>query len=635
MVNIPDAFDVRVELGGGLYKSFTQMLDMRNGLYTRKGVWQDASGRETEICFRRFFSMADKHTAAYKITLKALNYSGSARITLAVDAGVENLPVHDDQTIENEQTTVMLRPLEINSDSGGLFMLTETRTGRLKIAQHAELWGGAGTNASTSKRAAREFNLTVEQGVEVEAGAIIKVYCSRDGEKYIDECKKPLDTGFDGLLAKSGAAWQKLWEQSDIQVDADTRTQSALRYNIFQLLQNCPAGDSTVSIGARGLTHGRYKGCYFWDTDIFLLPFYIYSRPEAAKDLVKFRLSTLGDAKANAEFLNLDGARYPWMCAIGGAEQCHTWDIGRSEIHITADVVFTIENYMNITGDRSIEKQAGQVYIETARYWASRFTYDPREDQYNLLFVKGPDEYCGVTHNNVFTVMMARYNLELGIKAAEQTREVPEPEVMKWREICEKSKVNYDEEKNLFIQDDDFLKLEPFDFSGRSGDGPSYQKISYDRLQRYQVLKQADLVLLILLLPDGFTAEQKLAIWNFYEPLTLHDSTLSYGAHAYAAARLGQNAKAREYFYKSLLLDLEDIMRNTGREGIHMAALGATWQSVVLGFAGLTPGADGNPVLMPNLPRDWNSVSFKFFAGGKQYRAAVTHEAGIVEEVKP
>lgn len=640
MVNIPDPFYFKIKLNGenpkaenGEYIKFNHGLDMRNGLYFRDCVWRGGDNHETRIEFSRFFSMSDKHASAYRIKLTALNYDGESEVTLGIDAGVENLPVYDDQTMLNENTMVMLRVLNAENLGDSMFLLSETRTGRLQIAQSVRICGADSVCASAEKLAAKRLSLSLKQGVSVETSCVINVFCSRDGDDFLARCRNSPAKSFDELLTESSSAWEKLWNDSDIIIEADIKTQAAIRYNIFQLLQNCPAGDPYVSIGARGLTHGRYKGCYFWDTDIFMLPFYQYIRPAAARDLVKFRILTLEDAKANARALNLDGARYPWMCAIGGAEQCHTWDIGRSEIHITADVAYAIAQYMHVTKDKSIEASAEKVYIETARYWASRFTYDENEDTYNLLFVKGPDEYCGVTNNNAFTVIMARHNLELGIRAAEKTSGADNAELKRWREIILKSKLIYDEKKQLFIQDENFLKTEPFDFSARDNGSPSYHKISYDRLQRYRVLKQADLVLLILMLPDYFTTEQKKAVWDFYEPLTLHDSTLSYGIHAYAAARLGLIDKAEDYFYKSLLLDLEDVMHNTGREGIHLAALGATWQSVVLGFAGLCTDNNGIPNLAPHIPAYWKSASFKFFVRGKQYKATITHEKHIVEEL--
>jgi kojibiose phosphorylase len=307
------------------------------------------------------------------------------------------------------------------------------------------------------------------------------------------------------------------------------------------------------------------------------------------------------------------------MCGKNGLEQCHTWDIGRSEIHITADVAYSFAAFLNVTADTTLDPR--ELYLETAKYWESRFSYDAKTDTYHLLFVKGPDEYCGVPNNNAFTVFMARENLKFALLYKDNP---------KWRDIIGKSVVLYDKDRDLYIQDDNFERLEPF--PGRNGTGASYHEFDFDRLQRYKALKQADLVLLMLLLPDQFTDAQKQTIWNYYEPLTLHDSSLSFGTHAYAAAVVGDQDKLGYYLEKSLFLDLEDILHNTGREGIHVGAAGAVWQAVILGIAGLD--ASGKPKLNPHLPQGWRKMKFKFWAKGKKYRAEINEKNWKVEEIK-
>ncbi|MCL2486174.1 MAG: glycoside hydrolase family 65 protein [Oscillospiraceae bacterium] len=635
MVNLPDPFHFRIMTegsdpgaDGGCYTKFVQRLNLKDGLYTRESVWKDSCGRETAVKLSRFISMDKKHFAALRIELTALNYNGDAEILLGLDAGVLNLPVHDDQTLINDQTVNMLQVVSETSTHGQCTLSGESRTGRLKFDMRCRVThsGGRQKDGSAPECPARRLLFHLKKNETIWAEKLISV----------NDPAGPPSEDFDSLLEGSRKAWALRWKQADIEIEADdARLQSALRYNLFQLMQSRPYGDPAVSIGARGLTHSRYKGCFFWDTDIFIQPFFLYSDPGAARDLVRFRLDTLSDARENAGKLNLEGARYPWMCAVGGKEQCHTWDIGRCEIHITADVAYAVDQYLRTTGDQSLRAQTSQLFIETARYWASRFSYDAKEDAYNLLFVKGPDEYCGISSNNAYTVMMARHNLKLGIEAAEPMtngESVSRPEIDKWREIIEKSKVGYDPERELYLQDDDFLRLEPFDFDGNRDSAPIYRELDYDRLQRYRVLKQADLALLILLLPEAFTEKQKQAIWDCYEPITLHDSSLSRGIHAWAAAVLGKDEKACSYFKQSLFLDLENTMGNTGTEGIHLAALGATWQTAVFGFAGLSADGDGIPALAPRLPRGWKSMKFNFWAGGKRYAATVTPEGHSIKQ---
>jgi kojibiose phosphorylase len=643
MVNLPDLFHFQLSLGEGEYLSFSQSLDMQNGLFERKSVWKDREGRETQIDISRFISMENKHVSALSLELTALNYNGNAAVLMGIDGKTVNLPVDDDQTKENLDTVSLLSVSGMETGEDYCFLKAVSKaSGRLQIGITAQIFQSRGRtkDALTPDCPAKELDIPLTKGERVRIEKILYTEAmSRNPETAPGGGQElrphVINRSFEELLKDSERAWKLRWDEADIQVTlkgTDSSVQSALRYNLFQLIQNCPYGDPTVSIGARGLTHGRYKGCCFWDTDIFLLPFYLYTDPQAARNLILFRLNTLPDAKKNAEALNLPGARYPWMCAIGGIEQCQSWDIGRCEIHITADVAYAVENYLNVSGDETLSRQPAQLYVETARYWAGRFSYDQQQDVYNLLFVKGPDEYCGVSGNNAYTVFLARHNLRLALQAAERKEaEASASEMEKWRDIIEKSRIEYDSGRDLYVQDDNFLRLEVFP-GQKAGDGSAaYHQYDFDWLQRYQVLKQADLVLLMVLKPEWFTDREQKAIWDFYEPLTLHDSSLSFGIHAWAAARLGLKEKACEYFDESLFLDLENRMKNTGREGIHLAAVGATWQAVVFGFAGLALGAGGAPELSPRLPKDWERLSFHFYIKGKRYFAEIDEKGGKIE----
>lgn len=646
MVNLPDLFHFQLSLGTGEYRSFSQSLDMKNGLFERKAVWEDREGRKTQIEISRFISMDNKHVSALSLELTALNYSGNVAVIMGIDGNTVNLPVDDDQTKENLDTVSLLSVSEMEIGEDYCFLKADSKvSGRMNVAVTARIVQSCGTakDASVTDCPAKELNIPLQEGetVRIEKILYTEAYLqdqeivSQDSETSIkggqDLRPRIINQSFAKLLEDSERAWKYRWDQADIQVTQkgnDVSIQSALRFNLFQLMQNCPYNDPTVSIGARGLTHGRYKGCCFWDTDIFLFPFYLYTDPQAARNLTLFRLNTLPDAKKNAEALNLPGARYPWMCAIGGIEQCQSWDIGRCEIHITADVAYAVENYLTVSGDETLESQSAQLYVETARYWTGRFSYDQRNDIYNLLFVKGPDEYCGVSGNNAYTVLLARHNLRLALQAVQKNEaKASVSEMEKWRDIIEKSRIEYDPDKDLYIQDDNFLRLEPFP-GQKAGDGSAaYHQYDFDWLQRYQVLKQADLVLLMVLKPEWFAKQEQKAIWEFYEPLTLHDSSLSFGIHAWAASNLGLEQKASEYFDKSLFLDLENRMKNTEREGIHLAAVGATWQAVIFGFAGLALD-NGKPELSPKLPKDWERLSFHFNVKGKRYLAVIDGDGG-------
>ena len=611
LVNHPDFSGIQFRLNGTDSEShtvsdFLQTLDLRCGLVTWAYILTDRAGNQTRVKQEKFLSMADRHLAAIRVSLTPVNWSGALELSGGIDARVENLPVSDDQLTENVEFVKMWSDVRTEPRPAGGQLTAQTRISHRQIAQ-SYLFSGKG---SLKTEAADEWvtttiNAQLLQGMTWVGEKRIAVASFRDGDagEIVKEKSEELkDTTFDELLTESALAWEKIWKQADVQLIGNDEWQGAIRYNIFQLIQAMPYGDTHASIGARGLTHGRYKGCYFWDTEIFMLPFFAYTQPNAAKSLLQYRCHTLPDAVESAKRFSAKGARFSWMASDTGFEQCGTWDTGCCEIHITADIAHAVMQYVELTGDEAFLRDCGtELLLQTARYWVDRFNYVSAEDQYHLLFVKGPDEYCGVTCDDFYTVSMARDHLEQAAAAikwmektypedwtvlAEKTGFQPE-ETEKWMDIA--AKVVLRRRGELWKQDATFDLLEPLDIQAhKDDDAPLYHKIGFDRLQRYQVLKQPAVLMYMALCPEKFSKDEVEAAWNYYEPKTLHDSTLSFGIHALVAARLGYEEKAVHYLEKSLFLDLKNVMKNTAGEGIHTASLGATWQAMVLGFGGLS-----------------------------------------------
>lgn len=611
LVNHPDFSGIQFRLNGTdseahTVSDFLQTLDLRCGLVTWAYILTDRAGNQTRVKQEKFLSMADRHLAAIRVSLTPVNWSGALELSGGIDARVENLPVSDDQLTENVEFVKMWSDVRTEPRPAGGQLTAQTRISHRQIAQ-SYLFSGKG---SLKTEAADEWvtttiNARLSQGMTWVGEKRIAVASFRDGDagEIVKEKSEELkDTTFDELLVESALAWEKIWKQADVQLIGNDEWQGAIRYNIFQLIQAMPYGDTHASIGARGLTHGRYKGCYFWDTEIFMLPFFAYTQPNAAKSLLQYRCHTLPDAVESAKRFSAKGARFSWMASDTGFEQCGTWDTGCCEIHITADIAHAVMQYVELTGDEAFLRDCGtELLLQTARYWVDRFNYVSVEDQYHLLFVKGPDEYCGVTCDDFYTVSMARDHLEQAAAAvkwmektypedwavlAEKTGFQPE-ETEKWKDIA--AKVVLRRRGELWKQDATFDLLEPLDIQAhKDDDAPLYHKIGFDRLQRYQVLKQPAVLMYMALCPEKFSKDEVEAAWNYYEPKTLHDSTLSFGIHALVAARLGYEEKAVHYLEKSLFLDLKNVMKNTAGEGIHTASLGATWQAMVLGFGGLS-----------------------------------------------
>ncbi len=610
MVQLPDPFYTR--LSGELPPLTHQEMDMQKGLLTHV---REGSGLRIQSL--RFMCMAQPHISALRYSITALE-DRTIVLETGIDGQVANLPVADDQRVKNRESVILLHPAQCKE---GYLCMESALSGhvveqsyRLSLNLRTEL-----EDASASCRAVTRITANLKAGQTLTIDKIIFTRTSRDVLESVPETMPQMpEENFDELISQHAKAWAERWQDCDMELDASPEMQGAARYAIFQLLQNCLEGDERVSIGARGILHGRYKGNTFWDTEIFMLPFYRCTRPLAAKGLLSYRLRLLPDALESAKSFNLKGARYPWMCSDTGREQCESWDTGACEIHITADVAYALATYMKATGDESIREAYGELLAQTARYWMSRMTYEPDLDRYSLLFVKGPDEYCGVTVNNTYTNYMVRYNLLM----AAQEGAASEEERKAFLKAAEKITILYDEQRDLYLQDELFERLEPMP-AKKNNDASLYRELSFDRLQRYKALKQADLVLLMTLFPQDFTEKQKRNIWNYYEPLTLHDSTLSFGVHAQLALQLEDFEKAESYLHKSLFLDLYDIMENTGEEGVHMAAFGAAWQALAFGAAGVSFHENGTVSARPHLPKSIRAMRFTVSAYGKRYRISV------------
>jgi len=587
MVNVPDFMDTKIIVGKEVFdplhesvEKIEQSLCFKDGTLERSYWWNTKNYGMIVIKSKRFLSIADVHTAAIHYEIKALEKSCDVLFQTGINANITNQCIEDDQLKQNNNVLKMTIPMEYLFEDAALLKVMTSGKAKIQIMEaflvdtdESDLFA---TNVKEDGYVGKKYEFIAKQGKDYSFDKIISVFTSRECKE--DERNKTIkqhilknkSLGYDRLYSLNKQAWVKKWETSDIEIEGDLKIQTAIRYNIFQLIQTNAEHDSSVNIGARGIMHGRYKGCYFWDTDIFMLPFYVHTNKEAARNLVMYRYLKLPDARENAKELNLKGARYPWMCSIDGREQCESWDIGKSEIHITADVAYAIDYYVRMTDDLDFyENNAVEMYVETARYFESRLTYDAVEDKYNLMFVKGPDEYCGITSNNTYTNWLIRYNMKLAREGLTYLKEkcqekyealkiklaIQKEELEKWDSIMDKISLPYDESKHLYIQDDTFMKLEPLDIMEyKTNESPLYHSICFDRLQRYRVLKQADLVLLVTLFPEAFSLEEKTEIWNYYEPLTLHDSTLSYGVHANLAASLSNDQKAIEYFEQKIAL---------------------------------------------------------------------------------
>ena len=599
-VNLPTPVRETIQIDGAeavLVSPVERVLDLREATLTAIYTLS-ANGKHLTVTHRRFLPREQPALVLQRLTLVP-----DTDMDLTVTSGVLtdscNSPIPDDQTKVATETVQLSRPGPVRSSGQGFACTFSVLGSGLAVSQDVRLRCPAFTRVPGDGPEVRCISCA-KAGQDLVLDKIAAVRTSRDVDPRIAGI--PEDWSFDGLLTQHRAAWSRVWKTCDLDISAwGEELQTGLRYAMFQLLGSYSTKDPTVSIGARGLTHGRYKGCYFWDTDLFMLPFFLENDLEAARSLCAYRVRSLPAARAHAREMNAAGARYPWMAALDGSEQCETWDIGCSEVHITADVAFALDAYCKKSGDETFYlEEAAEVFIETARFWVSRYTYRPETGEADLLFCKGPDEYCGITRNNLFTNVMVQHNLELALQAAEDLRK-------KRPELYERLAITREELEGMaalrraikwprdlttgrLAQDETLHLLEPADMAFlKPDDSASYHRVCFDRLQRYKVIKQADVLLLMTRLPLLFTREEKRAAWEDFEPICLHDSTLSFASHALFAIQNGMEEQGLVYLRKALLLDLRDIMGNTAREGLHLACMGEAWQAALFLASNRTP----------------------------------------------
>ncbi len=453
--------------------------------------------------------------------------------------------------------------------------------------------------------------------------------------------------GWAGVLGRHEASWLDRWRASDVVIAGDPAAQHALRFALCHLNGAANPQDESVSIAARALTGADYHGHVFWDTEIFLLPFYTLTWPEAARALLTYRFNTLVGARAKARRMGYRGAMYAWESADTGAETCPEHAIGpdrrivnilcgTQEQHITADIAYAVWHYWQTTGDDGFLRDAGaEILLETARFWSSRA--QPEADgQHHIRRVIGPDEYHETIDDNAFTNVMARWNMRRGLEVAALLREkwparwtslskdigLDDAELRQWASIADTMATGLDPHTGLFEQFAGFFKLEFIDLASYAGRSvPMDVVLGRERTQLAQIIKQADVVALLALLPDEFADGAAAANFGYYEPRCSHGSSLSAALHGVAAARLGQADLATRFFRQTAATDLADTHAAIDG-GVHIAALGGLWMIAVLGFAGLAVSGAGLS-FDPKLPDHWNSLAFSVQWRGRHVSVSI------------
>ena len=640
-----------LDLAKSKFYDFRRELDLRTGVLTRSFVWETKTGKKLRLSFERFTSLVNTHLGAQQVTMEPLNFSGEIKIETGLDFSIHAEAPRKEKT-------------------GDVFaILGETKIGKRNLAATFRLefdddFKGELPLVTDDLYAGTEFTLPLSEGIPLSFRKISVNYAGKvlgntddawkhtfkvarnikfgqiNSSKYINEPAdvvwgKALQLANDRVcyaeaISRHKAFWENVWDKLDIVIDGDDENQQGIRYCIFQLHQTYHGSDPTLNIGAKGLTGDAYGGKAFWDTEVYCLAFYIFNNPEAARNLLEFRYSTLEQARIRAKVLDCDGACYP-IATIDGWENCELWQHASLQIHVSGSVAFGIEQYATLTGDKDFLYGHGiEMLIEIARFYASRVQQDPHTGEYGYYGVMGVDEFHMMVNNNCFVNYVAKKSIDYTLKVAEKLKsESPE----KWNAIVEKLRLEDSElakfaeiaghmkmlqrPDGVYEQHDGFFNLPHIDLNKiQKNELPLYDYWSYDRIYRTDMVKQPDVLMFLFMYAQDFPMSVKKANYEYYEPICMHESSLSPSIHSVIASEIGKHDEATDFFGFATRLDLDDYNNNT-YQGLHTTSISAAWTNIAYGFGGMRTDRD---VLSfaPSMPAKWNGLAFKLL-----YRGAI------------
>ena len=616
-----------------------RMLDLRQGIVWREWRHRDPDGRVTRLRFLRLASLADRHALVQSLTLVPENYSA----TLQIETRLEQPSRHDPSPEDLRESPVLLPAGTATDGSEILLWRTGVTNVFVAIAGVSKLREENGDAIERTAKISRgrlveRWEWEAQFGTTYCLDRLVTMHTSRNGaapdEAAVAHLRQFAGDWQERLATAHVRAWRARLQAADVEVEGDPEAQRALRFASYHMISAANPEDPLVSVGARALTGEAYKGHVFWDTEIFLLPFYTFTWPEAARALLMYRFHTLPAAREKARRMGYEGALFAWESAGTGEEVTPSSAVtpegevvriltGEQEHHISADVAYAVWQYWEATSDDDFLREAGaEIVLETARFWASR-GQEETDGRYHIRLVIGPDEYHEGVDDNAFTNGMAQWNLERGAEVAqimakrwpERWRDLAErldlrdEEIRRWHELAQVVYLGRDSETGLIEQFQGYFDLEDIDLDAYPGRNvPMDVVLGRERTQRSQVLKQADVVLLLYLQWDRLAPRVRDVNFRYYEPRTGHGSSLSPATHALVAARLGDMEMAQQFFRQAGRIDLDNNMGNAAG-GVHMAALGGLWQAAAFGFGGARWGPDGL-TLDPHLPANWHRLAF-------------------------
>ncbi len=626
---------------------FYRELNMREGWLQRQFKATFDNGNTVLIQSTRFLSLTHKEIGVIQYRITALNFSGTIQISPYLDGGIVNQDSNYDESF--------WKVLDMQHQHDEAFLISETLKTKFRVCtgmknvfyKNNTLIHLQHTVSKTDKRIDFNYKDSLQEGDTLSLykyGSYVQSM-NHPKNQLLKACKniidKAVETGYETLLQEQIEAWQKIWETADIVIEGDLKAQQAIRYNIFQLNQTYTGEDARLNIGPKGFTGEKYGGSTYWDTEAYCIPFYMSTKDkEVAKNLLLYRYNQLDKAIENAEKLGFSNgaALYP-MVTMNGEESHNEWEITFEEIHRNGAMIYAIYNYVNYTGDYQYIVDYGmEVMIGVSRFWAQRATFSTYKQLYVILGVTGPNEYENNVNNNWYTNYLAKWCLEYTLEELKRLEEeYPEDyqrirqktalnteETEHWFKVVNRMYLPHDEALGVYIQQDGFLDKEIIPVASLpQSERPINQKWSWDRILRSCYIKQADVLQGMYFFENHFSTGRIEKHFDFYEPLTVHESSLSPCIHSILASKINKPEKAYEMYLRTARLDLDDYNHEVA-EGCHITSMAGTWLAVVQGFGGMR---NFNGVLSfdPTIPKEWTSYSFKINYRGHTLQLYKSH----------
>lgn len=672
LVNVPDWLETEVHVDGERLDADSlaiaehhRHLDLRTGVLSRETVFVLADGSRVRLHTQRLAAMADRHQLALRVAVTCLDRDAQVTVTTGLNAhrwNMESLPIYPEGTqfgYERKWDKWSRSRHLVERGRGfvdGLgFVVTETIDSAIEIALAMSVGPQAAPTRrgrwSRHERIAEELSFDAAVGVAVVVDKVVGVATSRDHHADADPLDRAIRVareadGFAATLDASARVWADLWESSDCLIVGDDRAALAMRFSIYHLLIAANPDDPTVNIGAKSLSGEGYRGHVFWDTEIMMLPFFLFTQPRTARALLGYRHHTLPGAREVATTGGDAGARYPWESAASGREECpistpdgqfRFWTRDE-ELHVTGDVAYAIARYAEVTGDHEyLYSEGAEIVFETARFWLSRLADE--DGRLVLTSVMGPDEFHSHVDNNAFTNRLVRWHLEYAVALYDaMAKEAPDSlsrlsatlglhadERASWEEAAPRVVAPTDPDCGLIEQYDGYFDQKDVPITHwDANDMPQYPAgYHHFNCEDTMLLKQPDVVQLMFQFPDLYSVETRRINYEFYEKHTLHKSSLSPSVHAIVGLQVGDSSKALQYFTRSAFVDLDDNQGNT-EDGMHIASAAGTWQIVVNGFCGFLANAEGVR-FDPDLPAGWSRVRLRVQWRGRTLSADIGH----------